>query len=438
MNLGYTHLRISLMISRMTTSLHHYTPAPGTRVLLRLDLNMPMRDTVPGIECADHLYAFHDNTSHAFTDLSRLHAIKETLIYLLNANTHVIILTHLGRPKAKAYDPRLTTQHLLPGIRDMLGSKVPLFFAPTLESLKDPSHTQSGSVVLLENMRFWEEETHPTQAFAHQLSQLGDAYINDAFSVSHRRHTSVYQLPHAMKEQGKPCFFGFRMADEVRHLSSILHAHTTNTAYPYTLACVGGSKVSTKINVINHLTRVCDFVFLGGGMANTFLIARGDMPKGRSFYEPDFIDAAQSMLKKYPNKIILPTDGVSTDHITHPTHIRTVDFSKNPHDETLSIVDIGPKTLEQIQTYIQKAHTIVWNGPFGVIEHPPFDQGSSTLARYIAKAKSHAHTVLGGGDTALCLKHVSREDFSYVSTAGGAFLEYLENGTLPGVEALQA
>ena len=387
----------------------------GQKVLVRLDLNIPM-------------------VGDKVLDTSRLDASLPTLKRLLEAGATLIILTHRGRPKG--IDLSLSTRSILPLLQASLQQNV--MFAHTVEELKEALlKNPSQKIILLENIRFFEEETTKNDpkkiAFAQSLHALADFYMNDAFSVSHRTHMSVHTLPLCFKKNHR--YAGVTFEKEVNALNTILQQSHNSTL----ITLLGGGKVSTKIGLLKHLLKISQYVILGGGMANTFLTAIGAIPKSKSLFEEDFLKEAHDLYAAHASKIILPMDAVVIDETANPTTLPLNAIHPNH-----AIVDIGPETLKIIRKTLSKTaeknpNTIIlWNGPFGWIENPPFDQGSTDIATILAECTKnyHATTIVGGGETLSCLRE-NKDHITFASTAGGAFLEYLEKGTLPGVEVLK-
>ena len=363
-------------------------------VLVRLDLNVPIQD-------------------QSVSDDTRLKRSLPTLRYLLNHNAKVVILSHMGRPKGQ-----VQSKLSLAPIARLLSNYVdcPILFANNC--IGSAAHfainsAPLGSIIVLENLRFHAEEELNDLDFAKQLALLGDLYVNDAFSCSHRSHASVVGIT-----QFIPAVAGLGVEQELAALESVLTAPTRPV-----MAIVGGSKVSTKLDLLQNLIPKVDYLVLGGGMANTFLLANGQ-DIGESLAEPDLVESAKTMMSQAETQgctIILPVDYQSDSG-------------------ALKIMDIGTKTTEQIKNILNTCKTVIWNGPVGVFEISPFDQGSVCLAKHIAKLTKSGHliSVAGGGDTLACLNKAQVEDqFTYTSTAGGAFLEWLEGKDLPGILALR-
>jgi phosphoglycerate kinase len=383
----------------------------GRRVLVRADLNVPMQEG-------------------RVTDATRIARLAPTIRELADKGARVIVLSHFGRPKGKR-DASLSLAPLAGELGKALGGR-PVAFAedcigaPALrvvEGLKD------GGVVLLENLRFHGEEEKNDAGFAKKLAALGDIYVNDAFSCAHRAHASTEAIAHLL-----PSAAGRLMQAELEALGKALEAPQRPVA-----AIVGGAKVSTKLELLGNLLAKVDVLVIGGGMANTFLYASG-VAVGRSLCERDMADTARRILgdaQAERKRIVLPIDAVVAPALTAGDAATTVPIGRVPEDQM--ILDIGRQSVADTVTALAGCRTLVWNGPLGAFEHPPFDAGTKAVAREAAKLTQAGKmlSVAGGGDTVAALAQAGVEDrFSYVSTAGGAFLEWLEGKTLPGVAAL--
>jgi phosphoglycerate kinase len=380
------------------------------RVLLRADLNVPAQ-------------------SGKVTDTARIDRLKPTIDYLCKSGAKTIILSHFGRPDGE-HNPQMSLAFLLSTLEKSWG--VPVKFAqdcigPKAESLV--IDMQPGQVAMLENVRFYKGEEANDPAFCKELAKLGDIYVNDAFSVSHRAHASTEGLAHLL-----PAAAGFLMEEELNALDRALG----NPARPVA-AIAGGSKISTKLKVLKNLVEKVDFLILGGGMANTFLHAQG-ADIGLSLCEKDMADEAKKIMENAAAKgckILLPVDSITVTSIQPGADYEIHDSRKIP--SVRMAIDVGGKTLAHILSEIKNCRTLVWNGPMGVFEIKPFDKGTNTLAYEIAaRTKKHELiSIAGGGDTAAALENAGvADDLTYISTAGGAFLEWLEGRTLPGVAAL--
>jgi phosphoglycerate kinase len=383
----------------------------GKRILLRVDLNVPMEDG-------------------RVTDATRIDRVLPTIEELSGKGGRVVLLAHFGRPKGQR-----VAEESLRGVVSALEQhlKRQVAFAedcvgPAAAAAVDAM--QDGDVVLLENTRFHKGEEKNDSAFAADLAKNGDIFVNDAFSAAHRAHASTEGLAHVL-----PAYAGRTMQAELEALSAAL----SNPTRPV-MAVVGGAKVSTKLELLGNLVDKTQYLIIGGGMANTFLFAQGKAV-GKSLCERDLADTARGILQKASVtgcEIVLPLDAVVAQKFeAHaPSHVVTVDHV-GAED---MILDIGPKTVAHVEDLLTKCKTLVWNGPFGAFELTPFDAGTNAIARTAARLTMDGHllSVAGGGDTVAALNQAhAAQAFSYVSTAGGAFLEWLEGKTLPGVSALQ-
>jgi phosphoglycerate kinase len=383
----------------------------GRRVLVRVDFNVPMQDG-------------------RVTDATRIERAATTLEELAGKGAKVVALSHFGRPKGKP-ERSMSLAPLCKPLCEALGG-VDVKFAP--DCVGDLAHAvvdalSDGGVALLENLRFHAGEEKGDPAFADQLASLGDLYVNDAFSVSHRAHASVTGLAERL-----PAYAGRLMQAELEALEAALGGADRPTA-----ALIGGAKVSSKLDVLGHVLDRVDVVVIGGGMANTFLNAKG-VAVGKSLCEHDLAGTAREILAKAEAKgvdMVLPVDGVVAKEFRAGAPTRTVDIGSVEPDDM--ILDVGPKSAEGIAQRLADCRTLLWNGPLGAFEVEPFDRGTNAVARRAAELTQAGklRTVAGGGDTVAALAHAGvLERFSYVSTAGGAFLEWLEGKDLPGVAAL--
>jgi phosphoglycerate kinase len=384
----------------------------GKRVLVREDLNAPMDGA-------------------KITDDSRLRAAVPTLAELSDAGAIVLVLTHIGRPRPGG-DPRLSTALMCNRLSGLLGREV-MFVSDCIgESVASAlSLLQPGAIALLENTRFHAGEEANDPAFVAELAKSGDFYVNDAFSAAHRAHASTEGLAHVL-----PAFAGRAMEAELDALEKALG----NPQHPVA-AVVGGAKVSTKLAVLEYLVAKVDHLIIGGGMANTFLAARG-VNVGKSLCEHDLVDTANRIFdaaEKAGCTVHLPYDVVVSKEFRANPPVRTVNVHEVAPDEM--ILDIGPAAVEALGDVLKNCRTLVWNGPLGAFETPPFDVATVALAR-IAAALTHEGSlvsVAGGGDTVAALNQAGcADDFTFVSSAGGAFLEWMEGRVLPGVAALSA
>jgi phosphoglycerate kinase len=382
----------------------------GKRVLLRVDLNVPMENG-------------------RVSDATRIERVIPTIQEIAGKGGKVVLLAHFGRPKGR--DPRDSLKPIASALSEKLGR--PVAFAEDCVGAGATSAVgamRDGDVLLLENTRFHAGEEKNDPAFVKELATLGDLYVNDAFSAAHRAHASTEGIAHVL-----PAYAGRTMQAELEALAKGLEA----PARPV-LAIVGGAKVSTKIDLLENLVPKVDGLVIGGGMANTFLHAI-DLDIGRSLAEKDLAATAQRIIDKARDAncaILLPVDAVvATEFKANAPH-RTYGIDAIPKDGM--ILDIGSQSVERVNAAINDAATLVWNGPLGAFEHAPFDQGTVAAARHAAERTHEGKlvSVAGGGDTVAALNHAGVADrFTYVSTAGGAFLEWLEGKALPGVEALR-
>ena len=383
----------------------------GKRVLVRADLNVPVKDGV-------------------VTDATRIARQAPTIKELADKGAKVIVLSHFDRPKGKVV-PSMSLKPLVQPLSDAVGRKVAFAndcIGPTAEAAV--AALQDGDVLLLENTRFHagEEKNDPDMAKA--LARLGDIFVNDAFSAAHRAHASTEGVARLL-----PNAAGRSMEAELTHLEKALG----NPVRPV-MAVVGGAKVSTKIELLENLVGRVQTLVIGGAMANTFLAAQG-IAVGKSLYEADHLETARKIIataEKSGAAILLPTDVVVAKEFKANAANRTVGIHEIGADEM--VLDVGPDSIQAFEARLTDTRTLVWNGPFGAFETVPFDKGTVAAAKAVAAATRAGNllSVAGGGDTVAALAHAGVEgDFTYVSTAGGAFLEWLEGKTLPGVAALQ-
>lgn len=379
------------------------------RVLVRVDFNVPL-----------------DKKTGEITDDTRIKASLPTINHLLSHKAKVILMSHLGRPDGKVVEG-LKMGKVAQRLGELLGMEVlmaPDCVGREVENLA--FNLKDGQVLMLENLRFHPEEEKNDPEFSRSLAKLGEIYVNDAFATAHRAHSSTEGVAHYL-----PSCAGFLMQKEFDYLSRVLE----NPSKPL-LAITGGAKVSDKLKLLlNMLSRV-DILLIGGGMAYTFLKARG-LSIGSSLCEDDLLGKAKEIMsqaEKSNVELLLPLDLVVARDLNNPSDSRIVSVEEIPPD--YGGVDIGPKTRELFKEKIKKAQTIVWNGPVGVFEIPPFDEGSREVA--LALSQSGALTIVGGGDTAAAVEKFGLADkISHVSTGGGASLEFLEGRPLPGIEVLK-
>jgi phosphoglycerate kinase len=383
----------------------------GKRVLLRVDLNVPMEDG-------------------RVTDLTRLERVAPTITEISAKGGKVILLAHFGRPKGR--DPGESLKPVAAALSQVLGK--PVGFAEDcigVSAQKAVAAMKDGDILCLENTRFHKGEEKNDPAFVAELAKLGDIWVNDAFSAAHRAHASTEGLGHVL-----PAYAGRTMQAELDALGKALE-HPTKPV----IAIIGGAKVSTKIDLLENLVRKVDALVIGGGMANTFLHAQG-IGIGKSLAEKDLAATALRIVEKAYEAncaVILPVDAVVAFHFAAHSPCHAYGLDAIPAEGM--ILDVGQQSIERITAAIDDAATLVWNGPLGAFELPPFDHGTVVAARHAAartKAKKLI-SVAGGGDTVAALNQAGvARDFSYVSTAGGAFLEWMEGKPLPGVEVLKA
>ncbi|MGA2502581.1 MAG: phosphoglycerate kinase [Anaerolineales bacterium] len=375
----------------------------GKRVLMRVDFNVPME-------------------GGKVTDDKRIKAALPTIKYVLDQKASLILMSHLGRPKG-GFDPEFSLKAAAQVLAGHLG--IPVQMAPDCvgpEVEKMAKALRPGEVLMLENTRFHPEEEKNDLGLAKKMAVLGDVYVNDAFGSAHRAHSSTEAVAHLL-----PAVSGFLMEEELKYLGQA----TSNPEHPY-VAILGGAKISDKILVVENLLTKCDKLIIGGGMANTFLVAKG-LNMQDSLVESGSVDTAKAILAKSGSRIILPVDAVIADKFEAEANSRTVEIDKIPAGWRM--MDVGPKTLELYKTTLKGAKLIVWNGPVGVFEMPKFAEGTFALARLLAE--SGATTVIGGGDSASAVKMAGvAKQMTFVSTGGGASLEFLEGKELPGVAAL--
>jgi phosphoglycerate kinase len=385
----------------------------GKRVLVREDLNVPMKDGV-------------------VTDDTRLRATADTINQLADRGAKVFVLAHFGRPKGQVVAD-MSLKMVAEPLAKVLGR--PVAFLEDCQGDAMAAATQAaanGSVTVLENTRFHTGEEQNDAALTAEMAKLGDLYVNDAFSAAHRAHASTAGLAHAL-----PAFAGRAMEAELVALEKALGTPEKPVA-----AVVGGAKVSTKLDVLKHLVARVDHLIIGGGMANTFLAAR-DVDVGKSLCEHDLKTTALEILDAADAAgctVHLPYDVVvAKEFAANPASLRTCNVHEVAADEM--ILDVGPAAVEALADALKTCRTLVWNGPLGAFETPPFDAATVALARTAAALTKEGQlvSVAGGGDTVAALNHAGvAQDFTFVSTAGGAFLEWMEGRELPGVAALSA
>ncbi|MDT0576910.1 phosphoglycerate kinase [Croceicoccus sp. F390] len=383
----------------------------GKVALVRVDLNLPMQDG-------------------QVTDRTRISASAPTILELADAGAKVLLLAHFGRPKG-ARSSTLSLSMVVDAVQDVLGREV--MFVPEVAGevvAQTIGILRNGDIAVLENTRFWPGEEANNAGFAHAIAANGDLYVNDAFSAAHRAHATTEALAHIL-----PAYAGRSMQKELLALDRALGTPEKPVA-----AVVGGAKVSSKLAVLEHLVGIVDHLVIGGGMANTFLAARG-VDVGKSLCEHDLTGTVEQIMaaaEKSGCTVHLPYDVVvAKEFAPHPASLRKCNVHEVAADEM--ILDLGPLATEALADVLKTCRTLVWNGPLGAFETAPFDTATVALARIAAALTKEGSlvSVAGGGDTVAALNHAGvSQDFSYVSTAGGAFLEWMEGRELPGVAAL--
>jgi phosphoglycerate kinase len=381
----------------------------GKRVLVRADLNVPVQDG-------------------RVTDTTRIDRLAPTVRELAGKGARVVLLSHFGRPKGR--DPKESLGQIAPTVAKQIGLAVTFCgecIGPDAE--KAVNSLKNGEVVLLENLRFHAGEEKNDPAFVAELAKLGDLYVDDAFSAAHRAHASIAGITAKL-----PAYAGRGMEAELTALDKALG----NPVHPVA-ALVGGAKISTKLELLNNLVTRVDLLILGGGMANTFLAARGTA-MGKSLVEGDMLDKARDIektAKDHGCTILLPVDALVAEKFGAGQTAEMVSVDAIPADRMM--LDIGPASAETVKAKLKTCCTVVWNGPMGAFEIPPFDRGTATVAKAVAALTKDGTLVSigGGGDTVAALAAAGVEDdFTYISTAGGAFLEWMEGKVLPGVVPL--
>ncbi len=384
------------------------------KALVRVDFNVPLDE------------------QFTITDDTRMHAAIPTIKKILDDGGSVILMSHFGRPK-KGPEDKFTLKHLLPHLKELLPGTTVLFADDCIgeDAQQKSKNLKPGEVLLLQNLRFHKEEEKGDEAFAKKLSELGDVYVNDAFGTAHRAHASTAVIAQFFPADKK--MFGSLMNAEISNADKVLNS----SEKPFT-AILGGAKVSDKIEIIENLLKKVDNIIIGGGMAYTFLKAKGN-EIGSSLCEEDKLDLANEILSKAKEKnveIYLPADSVVADKFADDANTKTVN---NDHIEKGWMgLDIGPESIRQFSKVILESKTILWNGPMGVFEMKKFQQGTKAVAEAIAKATENgAYSLVGGGDSVAAVNEFHLADkVSYVSTGGGALLEYFEGKELPGIKAI--
>ena len=384
----------------------------GKVALVRVDLNLPMKEG-------------------RASDLTRVQAVAPTILELADAGAKVLLLAHFGRPKGERHST-MSLSVVQGDVERVLGREV-MFVSEVAGPVVEQSLGifRNGDIGILENTRFWPGEENNDPEFARGIAANGDFYVNDAFSAAHRAHASTEALAHLL-----PAYAGRAMEKELKALDAALGNPQTPVA-----AVVGGAKVSTKLAVLEHLVGKVQHLIIGGGMANTFLAARG-VDVGKSLCEHDLTGTVEEILEAAERAgctVHLPYDVVvATEFAANPPSLRTCNVHEVAADEM--ILDVGPQATEALADVLKTCRTLVWNGPLGAFETPPFDAATVALAQTAAALTKEGSlvSVAGGGDTVAALNHAGvADDFTYISTAGGAFLEWMEGKELPGVAALQ-
>jgi phosphoglycerate kinase len=384
----------------------------GKKALVRVDFNVPL------------------DKDYNITDDNRMTAALPTINKILKDGGEVILMSHLGRPKGGP-EEKYSLKHLVPHLSDLLGQQVE--FANDCigpEAVEKAKDLEKGEVLLLENLRFYKEEEKGDKDFAEKLAALGDVYVNDAFGTAHRAHASTAVIAQFFPEA--KCF-GYLMASELANAEKVLN----NAEKPFT-AIMGGAKVSDKIELIERLLDKVDNLIIGGGMAYTFAKAQGGSI-GKSLVEEDKLDLANSLIAKAKAKgvnLLLPTDSIVADNFSNDANTDTAN-NDSIKDGWMGL-DIGPASIKAFSKVVEGSKTILWNGPMGVFEMEKFEQGTKAIAEAVVKATENgAFSLIGGGDSAAAVaKFNFTNDVSYVSTGGGALLEYMEGKELPGVKAI--
>ena len=383
----------------------------GKKVIVRVDLNVPMKDGT-------------------ITEASRIEKILPTIKLLIEKKAKIIILSHIGRPKGKIVNG-MSLEPISKKLSNLLNKEV-LFNKNRIneDTLIEIDKIPNGSIMLMENIRFYEEEEKNEDSFSKKISRLGDIYVNDAFSCSHRAHSSIEGITKYI-----PSYCGIQFVEEINALKKI----TSKITKPIT-CIIGGSKISTKINIISNLIKNFDNIIMIGGMGNAMLKNTG-VSIGKSLCDEGYKNLVEEILRKSTShncQIHYPLDVVVSKKLDGDGTIKEINEIKN--DEM--ILDIGPKTIESIKNIVEESNTLLWNGPAGYFENPNFANGTKKILEIIAdkkgRVKNKTYAVAGGGETVAVINKFNKLDtFNFVSTAGGAFLEYLEGKELPGIKALK-
>jgi phosphoglycerate kinase len=393
-------------MKRLLTSLEGQ-PLEGQRAFVRVDFNVPLKDG-------------------AVADATRIRAALPTIAWLRAKGCRVILASHLGRPKGQRR-PEFSLRPVADELERLMGAPVAFIADPLTDgAVRETRQLQRGEVVLLENTRFYPGEERNDAELAKAFARLGDFYVNDAFGAAHRAHASTEGIAHHLK----PAVAGLLMAKELQYLNEAL----ANPPRPF-VAVLGGAKISGKIDVIEALLPKVDGILIGGAMACTFFLAMG-LEVGKSLVEPDKLDLARELLARGKDKLVLPASVIVGQALSADTEMKSVRRDAIPAD--WAVFDIDQDAAEQFISHIMRSKTVLWNGPMGVFETPPFDAGTVAIARGLAAATDRgATTIVGGGDSVAALVAAGLQTkITHVSTGGGASLELLEGKELPGVAAL--
>ena len=393
----------------------------GKTVLMRVDFNVPL------------------NASFEVTDDTRIRAALPTINFILDRGAKLVLMSHLGRPEKKLKEDgtidreKFSLKHIIPVLSELLSKEVNFIDDTVGDRVEEAvKKLLEGEILLLENTRFYKEETKGNEEFAQKLSRLGDVFVNDAFGAAHRAHASTAIVANYFEEDNKA--FGFLMRNEVESASKLLN----NPDRPY-IAIIGGAKVSDKILLLDKLVDLVDTLIIGGGMAYTLLKSQG-AEVGNSLVEEDKLEIAKSFLDKAKEKnvtVLLPEDSVIADKFDNNSNFKINDSFNIPSG--WMGLDIGPKAIESFKVAILNAKSILWNGPMGVFEMSNFSKGTEKIAEFVAEATAGgAFSLVGGGDSVSALNKSGKADqVSHVSTGGGATLEFLQGNELPGVSAIE-
>lgn len=385
------------------------------KVLMRVDFNVPLKDG-------------------EITDDRRIRMALPTIQSVLDRGGSLILMSHLGRPKGEGHEPDYSLKPAAEHLGKLLERDVQMADDAVGNRVKAAAAAlKKGGVLMLENLRFHKAEKKGDLDFASQLAELADAYCNNAFGTCHREHASMHAAPKTMKQQGKPVTVGFLVEKEITYLNDTIG----NPQRPF-IAILGGAKVSDKINVIDNLLGICDKVLIGGAMAYTFSLAQGGKV-GDSLVEPDKVDLAKQLIDKGGDKLMLPVDTVAANGFPGSAEAaKTLDkktVASGEIPDGYEGLDVGPETAKLYAEQVRGAKTVVWNGPMGVFEVPPFDAGTRAVAEAIAE--TDATSIIGGGDSAAAIEQLGLSDrVTHVSTGGGASLEMLEGKKFASVELL--